>query len=478
MTYNIESSSYGTWSGGGLDMYLGNNGYEELFVRMYLKYDPNTFHWGTVVPNFGLQKLGRISRLKCVPDTGANCNPLVFYSAASQQAPTFYPDFLDNPAYNTPPTINAIHMEPSTVYDPGAGSANPDDQWQVPWPSDGKWHSYEFRLKMNSAPGAADGAWELWIDGGTDTAHHFLRSGVPWVGSTGSVTPGWNWVTVLDNSTIQVDAAYAGSVLKLFMDDLVVSTSYSGPPPAPTNVSAHLLAGGTARVSWSAGTSSVTYQMDGYRVYYGTDPATLTNVVSAGTATGVDIPGLQTGRTYYFAVTAYNKAAADVAESESLKSTVAATSDVDFTAPAVAITSPASSAPLSGTVAVKMNASDNVAVARTELYLDGALYGTAGSAPYAVSWDTSGVGNGSHTLVAKAYDAAGNVGISSPVTVNVQNAPQGTYTIIDAQLALQIAVGMVQPSADQVARLDVVGNDGKVEIPDAVGILRLVVGLD
>src|SRR5207249_4980761 len=36
-------------------------------------------------------------------------------------------------------------------------------------------------------------------------------------------------------------------------------------------------------------------------------------------------------------------------------------------------------------------------------------------------WDTTTFANASHTLVAKAYDAAGNVGPSSTVTVTVNN---------------------------------------------------------
>jgi len=427
ITYNIESSSYGTWSGGGLDMYLGNTGYKEIFLRLYLKYDPNTFHWGTIVPNFGMQKVGRISRLKCVPDTGATCNPMVFYSGSSQQAPTFYPDFMNNPAYNTPPSINAIHAEPSVVYDPGAGSANPDDQWQIPWPSDGQWHSYEYRLKMNSAPGVADGEWELWIDGSSDTAHHALKSGIAWVGSTGSVNPGWNWVTVLDNNTIQPDAAYTNTVLKLFMDDLVVATNYSGPPPAPTNVAVKATSGTSAHLSWSAGSSTAQYQLDGYRVYYGTDPANLSNIYAAGTATAADITNLQSGQTYYFAVTAYNRGATDTTDNESLDSTkvsvplAAGTTPTDTTAPTATLSAPLAGATVSGTTTIAATAADNVGVSKVEFYVNGALYGVAGAAPYSVSWNTTAYADGSYTVMAKAYDAAGNVGQSGSATVQVKN---------------------------------------------------------
>lgn len=95
----------------------------------------------------------------------------------------------------------------------------------------------------------------------------------------------------------------------------------------------------------------------------------------------------------------------------------------DTTAPLVSITSPAAGVTISGTITVGVSASDNVGVTRVEWYLDGALQGSATLAPYTFSWNTAGVADGSHTLSAKAYDAAGNVGTAPSVTVTVQNTP-------------------------------------------------------
>ena len=92
----------------------------------------------------------------------------------------------------------------------------------------------------------------------------------------------------------------------------------------------------------------------------------------------------------------------------------------DTTPPAVSLTAPANGATVSGTVALSASASDNVGVARVEFYVDGSLLSTATSAPYTASWVTST--NGSHTLLAKAYDAAGNLGTSSAIAVTVNNA--------------------------------------------------------
>ncbi|MFO0579961.1 MAG: Ig-like domain-containing protein [Polyangia bacterium] len=97
----------------------------------------------------------------------------------------------------------------------------------------------------------------------------------------------------------------------------------------------------------------------------------------------------------------------------------------DVTPPRVSITAPAGGATVAGTVAVTATATDDVRVSYVEFYLDGALKATDSSAAYAWSFDTRSVGNGSHTLKALAYDAAGNRGTSTLITVTVQN-PVGT----------------------------------------------------
>ena len=94
----------------------------------------------------------------------------------------------------------------------------------------------------------------------------------------------------------------------------------------------------------------------------------------------------------------------------------------DTTAPTVAVTSPGDGATVSGTVNVQISASDSVGVAKVEFYLDGALAATSTQASGTYTWDTLGSANGAHTLRALAYDAAGNVGTSSNVGVNVQNS--------------------------------------------------------
>src|SRR5205814_788467 len=63
-------------------------------------------------------------------------------------------------------------------------------------------------------------------------------------------------------------------------------------------------------------------------------------------------------------------------------------------------------------------------VAGVQFKLDGANLGAEDtSSPYAVSWDTTRTGNGSHTLSAVARDLLGVRWTSDPVTVTVSNGP-------------------------------------------------------
>ena len=98
------------------------------------------------------------------------------------------------------------------------------------------------------------------------------------------------------------------------------------------------------------------------------------------------------------------------------------TAEGDTTPPAVAITAPAGGSSVSGTVQVTANASDNVGVIAVRFLLDGADLGVEDSAsPFSVSWNTTTVTNGSHTLTAIARDAAGNTATSTAVQVTVAN---------------------------------------------------------
>ena len=92
----------------------------------------------------------------------------------------------------------------------------------------------------------------------------------------------------------------------------------------------------------------------------------------------------------------------------------------DTTKPTVSIASP-TGGNVSGTVSVSANAADNVGVTRVEFYVNGTLALTDASAPYQYAWNTAALPNGTATLYAKAFDAAGNSAQSANVSVTVAN---------------------------------------------------------
>ena len=93
----------------------------------------------------------------------------------------------------------------------------------------------------------------------------------------------------------------------------------------------------------------------------------------------------------------------------------------DTQSPSVAIASP-SGGTVKGVSTVNVSASDNVGVSKVSLFVAGTLLASDIDAPYSFSWDTTQHGDGAITLVAKAYDASGNVGTSQSIAVTVANS--------------------------------------------------------
>jgi hypothetical protein len=78
-----------------------------------------------------------------------------------------------------------------------------------------------------------------------------------------------------------------------------------------------------------------------------------------------------------------------------------------------------------GNITLSADASDDKGVTLVEFYIDGSRVGTSGVSPYTATYDSTKLSNGSHSLVAWAYDASNNIGKSAPVAFTTSN------TIID-----------------------------------------------
>jgi chitinase len=193
----------------------------------------------------------------------------------------------------------------------------------------------------------------------------------------------------------------------------------------------------SANASDNVGVTKVEYYVNG--ALQGTDTAS-PYLLSWNTS------ALTTG-TYTLSAMAYD-AAGNVGQSANVSVTVVN----DTTAPTVTLTAPASGATVSGTVAIKATASDNIGVAKVEFYENGTLLTAGNVAPYTFSWDSTSIADGSYTLTAKAYDAAGNVQTSNSVvtvknTLNDTTAPAvSAFSLPGTATALNVAVSSLSAS--------------------------------
>lgn len=209
----------------------------------------------------------------------------------------------------------------------------------------------------------------------------------------------------------------------------------------------------TVSLSWDANTEST---LAGYKVYYIADSYTLpfdgtgavegASPVDVHNQTTATVSGVDLNRTYYFAVTAY-----DTSGVESPYSNIVTI--LEAVPPTVSLSSPANNTTVSGTVSVVASASDNVGVTKAEFYVNGVLNASDTASPYVYSWDTSPLAAGSYTILAKAYDAAGNVGQSSAVSVTVIHdtiAPTVSVTAPGNGSALSGTVTITATASDNV----------------------------
>ncbi len=138
----------------------------------------------------------------------------------------------------------------------------------------------------------------------------------------------------------------------------------------------------------------------------------------------------------------------------------------DTEPPAVSISEPTGGT-VAGTVPVSVTASDGVGVTRVVLYAGGDRVAEDTDAPYAFSWDSTGTLDGPASLLAEAYDAAGNMGESQVVGVTVDNVEEPPPEPGDTQPP---AVSIAEPTGGTVAGTVPVN----VTAIDDVGVTRVV----
>ncbi|HET9362100.1 MAG TPA: Ig-like domain-containing protein, partial [Vicinamibacterales bacterium] len=236
--------------------------------------------------------------------------------------------------------------------------------------------------------------------------------------TTAPYSTSWNTTTTTNGSHTLTAVARDAAGNSTTSVPVTVTVSNPVSDTTPPTVSMTAPAGGstvsgsvnvTATASDNVGVSSVQFQLDGANL--GAADTTAPYATSWNTTAASN--GSHTLRAV----------ARDAAGNSTTSASVTVTVSNDTTPPTVSMTAPAAGATVSGTVNVSANASDNIGVTSVQFQLDGANLGAADTtSPYAISWNTTSVSDGSHTLRAVARDAAGNSTTSAAVSVTVSNA--------------------------------------------------------
>jgi large repetitive protein len=265
----------------------------------------------------------------------------------------------------------------------------------------------------------------------------------------------WDSTTVADGVHTLTVKAYDTGDLVTTSTPVVVTVDNTPPDAALTSPAPGTYLRGTALLEAATGENQGVTQVEFYANW-----SLIGTVTSPPYTLSWNTSGLGSG-SYALAVRAY-----DSAGNSRTSTSVGVT--VDNTAPTTAISAPAQNAWLRGTVQINATASDSQGVARVELYADGTLIGTDTSAPYTVSWNSTSVQDGVHTLAAMAHDHAGNVRTSSAVVVNTDN------TVPDAALTSPLHGTWLRGSVSLEATASDTGGVTKVELYDGATLLGTV----
>jgi hypothetical protein len=148
--------------------------------------------------------------------------------------------------------------------------------------------------------------------------------------------------------------------------------------------------------------------------------------------------------------------------------TIMVTTSNDFNVPIVAITSPSAGVTVtSGTsVTVSADASDDIGVVGVQFLLDGVALGAEDTvAPYTLTWDTTTVARGPHTLSARARDASGKTTTSAVVSVTIK---------LQATITWPTPAAIAYPAALSATQLNATANaPGTFTYTPALGTVLL-----
>lgn len=108
----------------------------------------------------------------------------------------------------------------------------------------------------------------------------------------------------------------------------------------------------------------------------------------------------------------------------------------DETPPTASMMGLSPGAVVRGVVEVSADGTDDAALAKLELLVDGTAVASSTSAPAVLRWDTRNHNDGPHSIQVRAADTTGNIGLSTAVQVVVDNTPPDVRITAPASGAL------------------------------------------
>lgn len=250
---------------------------------------------------------------------------------------------------------------------------------------------------------------EFYVDGvlvGTDTSAAYTYSLNPASFSVGSHT-----LTAKAYDTAATPNVTTSTIVNFTIPDSTAPTAAITAPTAGATITGTVTY--SANATDNVGVVKVEFYVDG--ALKGTD-TTSPYSISLDTTSLTNASHSLTVKSY----DAANNSTTSAAVSVTVNNPV--TPPPDTTAPSVSVSSPTAGTTITGSATVAATATDNVGVSKVEFYADGVLKNTDTTAPYSYSLDTTTLTNGTHSLTAKAYDAANNSATSAAVSVSVSNA--------------------------------------------------------
>jgi fibronectin type 3 domain-containing protein len=205
------------------------------------------------------------------------------------------------------------------------------------------------------------------------------------------------------------------------------ATPDTQPPTKPGTPTLNAVTSSTVTMSWAASTDNV--GVTGYRIFR--DGVKVGE--TGGSVTTYQDTGLAAGTTYGYTLKAVDAAGNASAESGQLNATTSGTGDI--TPPSTPGTPKVTGVGSSSFHLVWSASTDDVGVARYEVWRNGTLLGPSQPAG-ATTFDDTGVLPGTYTYSVKAFDAAGNSSVSAattppatPSAPNVSGVTTSTVTL-------------------------------------------------